>query len=57
MKDKTENATQAEKPKPIPLPRGLDVIGAILNPTQPLTPKSYPSPRDKQFRGGKNKGL
>jgi len=53
MKDKTENATQAEKPKPIPLPRGLDVIGAILNPT----PKSYPSPRDKQFRGGKNKGL
>jgi len=57
MEDKKVKAPQPPMP---------DIVGLILAPifgdgkaapkSQPLTPKSYQSPRDKQFRGGKNKG-
>jgi hypothetical protein len=43
-------------PQASPLP---DIVGIILGPlqTKPAPAvKQKPSPRDKQFRGGKNKG-
>jgi len=58
MEDKKEKPAPAEKAAPIAFPKGFDVLGSILNPPRPVRAaefKQQATPRDKQFRGGKNK--
>ena len=58
MENKQEQPAPAETPKPIALPKGLDVIAGILNPPKPVKAaefKQQTTPRNKQQRGGNRK--